>query len=166
MTKSTATRSIVASTPQPVACPECGPHLEWVSHGEHAEQEAALQAAIAQLKMGNIVAIKGIGGFHLACDARNSNAVATLRARKHRPAKPLAVMLPVADGLPDAARQLLTTPAAPIVLVDKKYVPELCDDIAPDLNEVGVMFACEPAPAFAVTGTAMPAGDDLRQPER
>lgn len=104
---------------QPVACPECGPHLEWVSHGEHAEQEAALQAAIAQLKMGNIVAIKGIGGFHLACDARNSNAVATLRARKHRPAKPLAVMLPVADGLPDAARQLLTTPAAPIVLVDK-----------------------------------------------
>lgn len=104
---------------QPVACPECGPYLEWVSHGEHAEQEAALQAAIAQLKMGNIVAIKGIGGFHLACDARNSNAVATLRARKHRPAKPLAVMLPVADGLPDAARQLLTTPAAPIVLVDK-----------------------------------------------
>lgn len=69
--------------------------------------------------MGNIVAIKGIGGFHLACDARNSNAVAILRARKHRPAKPLAVMLPVADGLPDAARQLLTTPAAPIVLVDK-----------------------------------------------
>src|SRR2546430_7506803 len=56
---------------------------------------------------------------------------------RSRPAKPLAVMLPVADGLPDAARQLLTTPAAPIVLVDKKYVPELCDDIAPDLNEVG-----------------------------
>ncbi|MDU3049033.1 MAG: carbamoyltransferase HypF [Escherichia coli] len=110
----------------------------------HAEQEAALQAAIAQLKMGNIVAIKGIGGFHLACDARNSNAVATLRARKHRPAKPLAVMLPVADGLPDAARQLLTTPAAPIVLVDKKYVPELCDDIAPDLNEVGVMLPANP----------------------
>ncbi|MEN1465234.1 Sua5/YciO/YrdC/YwlC family protein, partial [Pseudomonas aeruginosa] len=95
-------------------------------------------------KMGNIVAIKGIGGFHLACDARNSNAVATLRARKHRPAKPLAVMLPVADGLPDAARQLLTTPAAPIVLVDKKYVPELCDDIAPGLNEVGVMLPANP----------------------
>ncbi len=70
--------------------------------------------------------------------------MATLRARKHRPAKPLAVMLPVADGLPDAARQLLTTPAAPIVLVDKKYVPELCDDIAPGLNEVGVMLHANP----------------------
>lgn len=53
-------------------------------------------------------------------------------------------MLPVAEGLPDAARQLLTTPAAPIVLVDKKYVPELCDDIAPDLNEVGVMLPANP----------------------
>ena len=129
---------------QPVACPECGPHLEWVSHGEHAEQEAALQAAIAQLKMGKIVAIKGIGGFHLACDARNSNAVATLRARKHRPAKPLAVMLPNSDALPIDARSLLNTPAAPIVLVDKKYVPELCDDIAPGLNEVGVMLPANP----------------------
>ncbi len=94
--------------------------------------------------MGNIVAINGIGGVHLACDARNRNAVATLRPRNHRPAIPLAVLLPVADGLPDAARQLLTTPAAPIVLVDNKYVPELCDDIAPDLNEVGVMLPANP----------------------
>lgn len=122
---------------QPVACPECGPHLEWVSHGEHAEQEAALQAAIAQLKMGNIVAIKGIGGYHLACDARNSNAVATLRARKHRPAKPLAVMLPVAEGLPDAARQLLTTPAAPIVLVDKNTFLSFVMISPPALTKLG-----------------------------
>ena len=53
-------------------------------------------------------------------------------------------MLPVAEGLPDAARQLLTTPDAPIVLVDKNYVPELCDDIAPGLNEVGVMLPANP----------------------
>lgn len=115
---------------QPVACPACGPHLSWLNGGHKAEKEAALQAAVEMLKAGGIVAVKGIGGFHLACDARNREAVATLRARKHRPAKPLAVMLPDASGLPDAATRLLKTPAAPIVLVDKQHVSSLCDGIA------------------------------------
>ena len=108
------------------------------------EQEAALQAAIAQLKWATLSPSKGLADFILPAMHVTVTRVATLRARKHRPAKPLAVMLPVADGLPDAARQLLTTPAAPIVLVDKKYVPELCDDIAPDLNEVGAMLPANP----------------------
>ncbi|WET41613.1 carbamoyltransferase HypF [Citrobacter enshiensis] len=129
---------------QPVACPACGPHLAWCSADVQAEKEEALQAAVAMLKAGGIVAIKGIGGFHLACDARNSDAVAMLRARKHRPAKPLAVMLPTEKGLPEAARRLLTTPAAPIVLVDKQYVDSLCDGIAPGLAEVGVMLPANP----------------------
>ncbi|MEX8986595.1 Sua5/YciO/YrdC/YwlC family protein, partial [Salmonella enterica] len=106
--------------------------------------EAALQAAVAQLNAGGIIAVKGLGGFHLACDARNDNAVAMLRARKHRPAKPLAVMLPTAQTLPTAARSLLTTPAAPIVLVDKQYVPSLSEGIAPGLTEVGVMLPANP----------------------
>ncbi|QRG80064.1 carbamoyltransferase HypF [Citrobacter sp. R56] len=129
---------------QPVACPACGPHLAWRSADVQAEKEEALQAAVAMLKAGGIVAIKGIGGFHLACDARNSDAVATLRARKHRPAKPLAVMLPTEKGLPEAAHRLLTTPAAPIVLVDKQYVDSLYDGIAPGLAEVGVMLPANP----------------------
>ncbi|HCC0888653.1 TPA: carbamoyltransferase HypF [Salmonella enterica] len=129
---------------QPVACPACGPHLEWRSQDERAEKETALQAAVAMLKAGGIVAVKGIGGFHLACDARNEEAVARLRARKRRPAKPLAVMLPTAQTLPAAARSLLTTPAAPIVLVDKQHVPSLCDGIAPGLTEVGVMLPANP----------------------
>ncbi|ENM1948625.1 carbamoyltransferase HypF [Citrobacter braakii] len=129
---------------QPVACPACGPHLEWFSAGERAEKEEALQAAVSRLKAGGIVAVKGIGGFHLVCDARNDDAVALLRLRKHRPAKPLAVMLPGDDGLPAPARRLLTTPAAPIVLVQKRYVAALSEGIAPGLTEVGVMLPANP----------------------
>ncbi|MBF4970573.1 carbamoyltransferase HypF, partial [Cronobacter sakazakii] len=95
---------------QPVVCPTCGPQLSWVSGEKTAQKEAALQAAIAALIAGQIVAIKGIGGFHLACDAQNAIAVARLRVRKHRPTKPLAVMLTDAAGLPDDARAQLTTP--------------------------------------------------------
>ncbi|ECV9819641.1 carbamoyltransferase HypF [Salmonella enterica subsp. houtenae] len=129
---------------QPVACPACGPHLEWRSQHERAEKEEALQAAVGQLNAGGIIAVKGLGGFHLACDARNDTAVAMLRARKHRPAKPLAVMLPTAQTLPTAARSLLTTPAAPIVLVDKQYVSSLSEGVAPGLAEVGVMLPANP----------------------
>lgn len=129
---------------QPVACPACGPHLRWLSGEHQAEKEAALQAAVEMLKDGAIVAVKGIGGFHLVCDARNGAAVAMLRARKRRPTKPLAVMLPDASGLPAAATRLLKTPAAPIVLVDKQHVASLCDGIAPGLAEVGVMLPANP----------------------
>ncbi|MFU0443885.1 carbamoyltransferase HypF [Pseudocitrobacter faecalis] len=129
---------------QPVACAECGPWLSWYAEGEPLHHEAALQAAIALLTSGGIVAIKGLGGFHLACDAGNARAVATLRTRKHRPAKPLAVMIPDTSHLPDDASRLLRTPAAPIVLVEKSCVSGLCDDIAPGLAEVGVMLPANP----------------------
>ncbi|WP_347291737.1 carbamoyltransferase HypF [Kluyvera georgiana] len=129
---------------QPVACGECGPWLTWLSGSQCAQKEDALQAAVALLNAGGIVAVKGIGGFHLACDASNERAVERLRARKHRPAKPLAVMLSNSDALPIDARSLLNTPAAPIVLVDKARVTGLCDLIAPDLAEVGVMLPANP----------------------
>jgi len=129
---------------QPVACPACGPQLVWRKGEQQATGEEALQAAVALLKAGGIVAVKGIGGFHLACDAGNAAAVQQLRARKRRPAKPLAVMLPGAAGLNSEAQRLLSSPAAPIVLVEKARVHGLCEAIAPGLNEVGVMLPANP----------------------
>ena len=99
------------------------------------------------LNEGKIIAIKGIGGFHLACDARDFNTVQLLRARKHRPNKPLAVMVPSLDFLHDLSEteiQLLTSTAAPIVLLQKHKVPTLAENIAPHLNEIGVMLPSNP----------------------
>ncbi|CAG74161.1 hydrogenase maturation protein [Pectobacterium atrosepticum SCRI1043] len=129
---------------QPVACPDCGPHVFWQTVDRRCEGEAALQAAVAMLKAGGIVAIKGIGGFHLACDAQNDEAVRLLRLRKHRPAKPLAVMVENFSGLPELTAARLSSPAAPIVLVDKQIIGFLSKDIAPDLNDVGVMLPSNP----------------------
>lgn len=129
---------------QPVACAECGPQLEWRGDAGNLFGDAALETAISRLMAGDIVAVKGLGGFHLVCDAGNRDAVATLRARKHRPAKPLAVMLATTTGLPEQALKLLTSPAAPIVLLDKTQVAGLCDQIAPGLAEVGGMLPSNP----------------------
>lgn len=129
---------------QPVACADCGPLLSWQQGEEILHRDEALAAACASLARGEIVAVKGLGGFHLACDAGNAQAVARLRRRKRRPAKPLAVMLPDADGLPEAARKLLATPAAPIVLVDKPRLNGACDEVAPGLGEVGVLLPSNP----------------------
>lgn len=129
---------------QPVACPDCGPELEWRAGETVATRESALSAAVHMLKNGGIVAIKGLGGFHLACDASNAQAVATLRARKQRPMKPLAVMIPQAEGLPESVQTLLRSPAAPIVLTPKAWCPPLPDAIAPGLDTVGLMLPANP----------------------
>lgn len=129
---------------QPVACADCGPQLSWRQGGQTLHRDEALAAACASLARGEIVAVKGLGGFHLACDAGNAQAVARLRARKRRPSKPLAVMLPDAGGLPEAARKLLFSTAAPIVLVDKPLLNGTCDAVAPGLGEVGVLLPSNP----------------------
>jgi hydrogenase maturation protein HypF len=129
---------------QPVACPDCGPALEWRAGDINASREAALSAAVAMLKSGGIVAVKGLGGFHLVCDARNPQAVATLRARKQRPSKPLAVMIPNADGVPEAIQTLLRSSAAPIVLTPKASLPGFPEGIAPGLDCIGIMLPANP----------------------
>lgn len=139
---------------QPVACEHCGPRLSATLQDglPVAQEQAAIEHAVAALRAGQIVAIKGLGGFHLACDATQQQAVMLLRLRKRRPTKPLVVMLPDISWLArcsDDSRQpallkLLTSSAAPIVLVEKRAHSPLCTAIAPDLNEVGVMLPFTP----------------------
>lgn len=129
---------------QPVACPDCGPQIFWQCGKQRIGGEQGLQRAVSILKSGGIVAIKGLGGFHLAVDARNTAAVERLRKRKQRPAKPLAVMVPDAEGLPAQAVSQLATPASPIVLVASSTLEGLSGAVAPGRNEIGVMLPANP----------------------
>lgn len=129
---------------QPNACPRCGPRLWIEDESGPLITETPLLAAAAALKEGAIVAIKGIGGFHLACDAADAPAVTRLRARKHRDAKPFAIMarpedLPTFARVDAATVALLRAPAAPIVVVPAiRGAPP--DGIAPGQDRVGVML--------------------------
>jgi hydrogenase maturation protein HypF len=114
---------------EPVACPDCGPQLSYRRPGDAApaaHREAALAAALADLRSGRIVAVKGLGGYHLACDATDPAAVARLRDRKHRWAKPFAVMVRDVEAaraqavLSPEEEALLISPARPIVLVERR----------------------------------------------
>ena len=133
---------------QPNACSVCGPHI-WLQNREQtlATHEMALKQTALLLQQGYIVAVKGLGGFHLACDANNQKTVDLLRQRKHRPTKPLAIMVPDLQFLQDLSTQeteLLTSSAAPIVLLSKHKVPHIADNIAPNLQEIGVMLPSNP----------------------
>ncbi len=145
---------------QPNACAVCGPHI-WLQDQNHrlANNEAALKQSAHLLHEGKIIAVKGIGGFHLACDAWDFNAVLNLRVRKHRPSKPLAVMVPsltFLQNLSDDEIRLLTSVAAPIVLLEKSKVPNLAENIAPHLNEIGVMLPSNPLQHLLLRETAIP----------
>lgn len=142
---------------EPVACPACGPRLRFRARegGPIGDPAAALAHALRALRAGQIVAVKGVGGYHLLCDARNERAVARLRQRKPRPDKPLAVLFPLEgdDGLDavraharpgDAERALLADPMRPIVLVRKRADARLAGGIAPGLAEIGAFLPYSP----------------------
>ncbi len=131
---------------QPIACPDCGPKV-WLEGMGDAEDP--LEVAVDALERGQILAIKGLGGFHLACDAANLDAVSELRRRKVRPGKPFALMAPLSTimdhaEVPDAALARLTSAAAPIVLLDRRADCKLPDVIAPGQRCLGWMLPATP----------------------
>jgi len=149
---------------EPVACVACGPELSYSEAGKKplAGNEAALAASLEALAAGKVLAIKGIGGYHLVCDARNDAAVNHLRKNKPRPHKPLAVMFPAPPGdslailrqylLPnDVEAQLLESHARPIVLVQNKRHrhPGICEANIRDLHPSAIISKENPDPRLS-----------------
>lgn len=134
---------------QPNACPQCGPKL-WLQLADKTITDDAIQMAAQCIKQGKILAIKGIGGFHLVCDALNEEAVSLLRSRKKRPAKAFALMARdvnqvrcYAEVNGEEAHHLQSS-AAPIVLLDALENNNLACDVAPGLTSVGIMLPNTP----------------------
>ncbi len=136
---------------QPNACWDCGPQLQiWASDGSQIDTAEPLREAALFIEHGSTVAVKGLGGFHLACDARSEAAVSLLRARKKRVEKPFAVMLRrIEDAekfcvVEDAAKKLLLSFERPIVLLPRKPESGLADSIAPRNRFLGVFLPYTP----------------------
>ena len=136
---------------QPTCCPNCGPKafLKDLKGQILAHDESVFSTCAELLEQGKIIAIKGLGGFHLCCDGSNAKAINELRKRKNRPAKPLAIMCEneqMASGLADftkGEKKLLNSQLRPIVLAKKSQVlkPKLSQAIAPNIDKIGVFLA-------------------------
>jgi len=159
------------------SCPACGPSvwLEIPGEGTRAKGVDAIFETARLLAEGSIVAIRGLGGFHLAADARNDAAVGLLRSRKGREAKPLAVMVRrLADAerlaqVSDAEAALLTSRERPIVVVEQHPDARLAASVSPGLDSVGVMLAYTPlhvllAEAFGGRPLVMTSGNASDEP--
>lgn len=149
---------------QTIACAACGPVLSLLDSKGHmlAGGDEALEVACRHLRAGKIVAVKGIGGFQLWVDATDQAAVERLRIRKHRPAKPFALMV---SGLQDAEalcflgdleREALASPAAPIVLAQRRKNTAVAEAVAPDNSMLGVMLAYAPLHHLLLRGIGAP----------
>ncbi len=160
---------------QPNACPACGPQIAlWTPAGETlASGDAALEAAARALAEGRIVAVKGLGGFHLMADARDGAAVARLREKKLRRGKPFALMVRDLEqaralcDVPDGAAEWLARPEAPILLLLRRTGAPVAPDVAPGNPNLGVMLPATPlhhlllrACGFPVVATSGNLGDE------
>jgi hydrogenase maturation protein HypF len=155
---------------QPISCPDCGPVLWLARPGDDAaarpfagpaspEQQAGVIAeARRRLAAGEILAVKGLGGFHLMCDARSPAAVGRLRERKRRSGKPFAVMVCDASAAAELARlseaqlAVLRSPARPILIAPMSPGYDLADDVAPGLVDVGLMLPYTPLHTLLLDG--------------
>ncbi|MBZ5553633.1 MAG: carbamoyltransferase HypF [Acidobacteriia bacterium] len=160
---------------QPNACPQCGPHLElWDETGAPiSRNHEALSRAVEALHSGGIVAIKGLGGFHLMVDARDEAAVLRLRDRKHRDEKPLALMFPSLESAKSVCEvsaleeRLLLSPESPIVLLRRKVLPPhselrtpnsaVAPSVAPHNPFLGIMLPYTPLHHLLMRGIQFPA---------
>ncbi|MFG6497250.1 carbamoyltransferase HypF [Fictibacillus sp. UD] len=137
---------------QPICCPECGPDLYLLSHtGELLERnKKALEIAAEKLKQGKIVAVKGVGGYHLACDAFQERAIAHIRHKKNRPERPLAVMAKSIETVKrfsyvsKVEEQLLTSAEMPIVVLKRIKDTPMPANISPGLSTLGIMLPYSP----------------------
>jgi hydrogenase maturation protein HypF len=135
---------------QPIACPQCGPKLWFETAGEVTCAGDGIDLTAAAIAQGRIIAVKGLGGFHLACDAANAEAVRALRQRKKRSTKPFAMMAPTLEAvqahahLDEAAAALLQSSAAPIVLLTRRVGSGLPEDLAPGQGTWGFMLPYTP----------------------
>ncbi len=147
-----------------LACPSCGPRVwfEGADGGGRADGDKAVLLAAAALRMGAVIGVRGLGGFHLAVDATNDSAVRRLRSRKHRDAKPLAVMVRTLTQartvahINDREAAALQSSARPIVLLRPREGAPLAPAIAPGLDRVGLMLAYSPLHHLLLHATDRP----------
>ena len=148
---------------QPNACPECGPSLKLVDSDGKPLSGDAIKATSDLLKAGKILALRGLGGFQLACDATNEEVVNLLRARKRRPYKPLAIMVANIDEAErhclasSGEKELLQSPQCPIALLRWKREPsDVAQAVAPNLKYLGVMLPYTPLHHILLKETGLP----------
>jgi hydrogenase maturation protein HypF len=151
---------------QPIACPTCGPHV-WLEGNTHTvlfNHDEAIREAQKLLQQGKIIAIKGLGGFHIACDATNEDAVELLRKRKLRVDKPFAVMVPDIStarkhcSISEEEQTLLQSRTRPIVILNRLSESSIVDQIAPNQQTVGVMLPYTPLHYLLLSDSS---GDNL-----
>ena len=133
---------------QPICCNDCGPTI--FLKNSHEKNLDAIKKIRKIILQGGIVAIKGIGGFHIACDAKNFSAVQKLRDKKFRPQKPFAVMFKNISAveencvLSETEKNFLDSPQKPIILLQKKFPEKIAENVAPQINKIGAFLPYTP----------------------